>query len=519
MLSVLQKALEHLSEGADEPLELTAIPPEDPEVYDALCQADTIGVFQIESRAQQNTLPRLRPRRFYDLVVEIALIRPGPIQGQMVHPYLRRRNGEEEVTYLHPDLEPILKRTLGVPIFQEQVMKVAIELAGFTPTQADELRRAMGFRRYSPRMERLEGQLHAGMEARGIGKPVRDEIIKFLTAFGHYGFPESHSASFALLAYASAWLKVHRAPLFTATLINSQPMGFYTVASLVHDARVHGVESRPPCLRRGDWDCTLEPATPGGRWDEALRIGLRCIGGLGAKARDKLEAARWNGPFTSIREVIERTGLPSRALAALARAGAFDAFLEGAGESEGGATEAGQGGRERRREALWAVLREGRIPLEGLDRFAAEEGEAVRFEALTWPERIVQDYHFVGLSTAGHPMEILRPDLEGRRVLRATELHEVPDGAWVATAGMVVVRQRPGTAAGFVFLSLEDETGLSNVIVTPKLFARFRQTILGSSFLEVHGVAQREGLLTQVRGRRFYRLTGGPQHVKSRDFH
>lgn len=505
-LSLLQKALDHLSGEQHQRLDLASIPPDDPEVYDALCRADTLGVFQIESRAQMSTLPRLKPRMFYDLVVEIALIRPGPIQGNMVHPYLRRRDGLEAVEYLHPDLEPILKRTLGVPIFQEQVMRIAIELAGFTPSQADELRRAMGFRRYSPKMERLRGQLHSGMTERGVAPEAQEQIIAFLTAFGHYGFPESHSASFALLAYASSWFKVKHAPLFASCLINSQPMGFYSVATIIQDARVHHVECRPPDLRFSDWDCTLEPAPPGGRWPHALRVGLRCIDRLGREARKKLEVARAEGPFESIRDVVERTKLSSQALGSLAQAGAFDGFV---GEPGDGVS---------RRAALWAVLREARIPVEGLARYAAKEREKTQFEPLSRQDLIIQDYVFTGMCTHGHPMENLRSQLQEWGILSAADLTTVQNGDWIRTAGMVIVRQRPSTAKGFMFISMEDETGISNVIVAPKLFEQYRKVIVSNPFLEIHGVAQITGDTVQIKARSVYPLQGRAP-VRSHDFH
>jgi len=501
-LSLLQKALTHLSEQCGEPFDLASIPPDDSEVYDALCKADTIGVFQIESRAQMSTLPRLKPRHFYDLVVEIALIRPGPIQGNMVHPYLKRRDGLEPVEYLHPDLEPILKRTLGVPIFQEQVMRIAIELADFTPSQADELRRAMGFRRYSPKMERLRDQLHSGMDKRDITRDVQEQIIAFLTAFGHYGFPESHSASFALLAYASSWLKVRHPALFAMCLINSQPMGFYSNATIVNDAKLHDVECRPPDLRHSDWDCTLEPASPGGKWPHALRIGLRCVNRLGKESQRKLELARVDGPFTSIRDVVVRTKLPQHALASLAKAGAFDGFIESG----------------HRREALWAVLREAQIPVEGLARYGVAEQQSVEFEPLEEQELIVQDYVFTGLCTHGHPMESLRPFLEQRRIYTCEGLSEAHDGDWVRVAGMAIVRQRPGTAKGFMFISLEDETGISNIIVAPKVFEKYRKIINTSGFLEIHGVAQVEPGNVQIKARAIYRLEAGKAPVKAHNY-
>ena len=439
-------------------------------------------------------------------MVEIALIRPGPIQGKMVHPYLRRRDGREDVDYLHPDLKPILERTLGVPIFQEQVMQIAIELASFTPSQADGLRRAMGFRRYSPKMEKLRTDLLCGMAQRGVAPEVQERIVAFLTAFGHYGFPESHSASFALLAYASAWLKVKHAPLFAACLINSQPMGFYSVGSIIQDARNHGVECRPPDLCFSDWDCTLESAKPDGSWRHALRVGLRCINQLGKETRSKLEAARAEGPFSSIRDVVTRTGFSGRELGALAQAGAFDGFM---GECVD---------EHRRREALWKVLREARIPTSGLARFGRKEKKAAEFEALEREEIVIQDYVFTGLSVNGHPMENLRALLTESGVKTAKEAARVKNGSWVRVAGMVIARQRPGTAKGFIFVSMEDETGISNVIISPRVFERYRSVILSKSFLEVHGIAQVTGAMVQIKARTIYPLEGRAL-VQSHDFH
>ena len=505
-LSLLQKALIHISDEQGEPFDLASIPADDPDVYDALCRADTLGVFQIESRAQMSTLPRLKPRQFYDLVVEIALIRPGPIQGKMVHPYLRRRDGREEVDYLHPDLKPILERTLGVPIFQEQVMQIAIELANFTPSQADGLRRAMGFRRYSPKMEKLRADLLRGMTQRGVEPEVQERIVAFLTAFGHYGFPESHSASFALLAYASAWLKVKHAPLFAACLVNSQPMGFYSVGSIIQDARIHGVECRSPDLRFSDWDCTLEPAGPDGPWRHGLRVGLRCINQLGKESRTKLEAARTEGPFGSIRDVVVRTGLSGRELRALAQAGAFDGFMDECADEH------------RRREALWSVLKEARIPTSGLARFGRKERKNAQLEALDHKEIVIQDYVFTGLSVNGHPMENLRPNLAVSGIKTAQDAALVRNGAWVCVAGMVIARQRPGTAKGFIFVSLEDETGIANIIISPQVLEKYRSVILSRSFLEVRGIAQVTGAMVQIKAREVHPLEGR-ELVRSHDFH
>lgn len=504
MLTVLRKHLSLVRDSRGRALDLWQLPHDDPAVYDDICAADTVGVFQIESRAQMNTLPRLRPRRFYDLVVEVALIRPGPIQGEMVHPYLRRRRGEEPVTFLHPSLEPHLSRTLGVPLFQEQGMKVAIEVGGFSPVEADRLRRAMAHKRSRREMDELGAMLIERMSARGIGVDVAERIVKQLTAFADYGFPESHAASFALLVYASAWLRHHHPPEFYAAILNAQPMGFYAPSSLVEDAKRHGVEVRPPCVVASAWDCTVEPL-PGERATDripsALRIGLRYVRGLGAAAEATL-AALGGTPPRSIADLAARTRLDPHQLLALAHADALAAL-----EPE-------------RRRAVWEVLRVARGQAGPLDLFGAEH-EAPALPRETRNERIATDFVRLGLSVREHPVALVREALDARGVLSAQALTEGSvRPRTVRVAGLVICRQRPSTARGFVFLTLEDEGGMVNVIVEPEVFEAQRRTITGHAALEIDGELQRQQGVVNVKARVCRPLSlpwdGG---VASRDFH
>jgi error-prone DNA polymerase len=469
-------------------------------------------VFQVESRAQMNTLPRLKPRCFYDLVVEVAIIRPGPIQGDMVHPYLRRRNGEEPVTYLHPSLEPILKRTLGVPLFQEQGMQVAIALAGFSAGDADVLRRAMGHKRSRERMAAICQRMLDGMAKNGIASVDADRIFNQINGFADYGFPESHAASFALLVYASAYLKHYYAPEFTAAILNAQPMGFYAPGTLVEDARRHGVEVRPVDATRSGWEATLEPRAASA---PAVRLGLRSVRGLGATARDRLEAALAEGPFTSIEDVVRRSGLDQRGLRHLAEAGAFDAMLPHEPDVR------------QRRAALWTLLDAARGdagPLAPRRRVSKEESArvAVPLPSMTRVELTEADYRMTGISLAGHPMSHVRPILAPNGVRSARDLlKNGRDGERVATAGLVICRQRPGTAKGFVFLTLEDETGLVNVVVTPQRFERQALLISRTPLLLVRGVLQVEQNVVNVRAQQFRALQAavGAEFAKRHDFH
>jgi len=509
MLTLLGDAIRTIRRTRGVSIDLARLPPDDPEVYDMICAADTVGVFQIESRAQMNTLPRVRPRCFYDLVVEVALIRPGPIQGDMVHPYLRRRNGEEPVTYLDPRLEPLLKRTLGVPLFQEQGMKVAIALAGFTPAQADNMRRAMGFKRSHQKMQQVERDLVEGLKRNDVAPDVAAQILKYLTAFANYGFPESHSASFALLVYASAYLKRYYAPEFYAALLNAQPMGFYSPGTLIHDARRHGVEVRPVDLAHSAWDSTLEgpqSRAPGALDAEpprssipALRIGLRLVNGLGPRARERLQAAREEGSFRSVEDVLRRSGLGPSELRVLAEAGAFETLWPG------------------RRQALWELLRQARGDAGPLARRGPERAAPVR--EMSPVERVAADYRCVGLSPEGHPMEFLRTRLERQGVLTAEDLRSRRSGDEVRVAGLAICRQVPGTAKGVMFVTLEDETGFSNCVVMPDVREGLRDT-LRAPLLLMEGVVENEQGVVNVLTRRAFRLDlhGDLGRSRSRDY-
>ncbi|MBC7671173.1 MAG: hypothetical protein H7247_02025, partial [Polaromonas sp.] len=511
MLTLLQDCLLYIRQGRGVTIELAALDMTDQAVYDDLCAADTFGVFQVESRAQMNTLPRLKPRCFYDLVVEVALIRPGPIQGEMVHPYLRRKNGEEEVTYPHPSLEPILRRTLGVPLFQEQGMQVAIAAAGFTPGESDQLRRAMGHKRSRERMAEICQRMIRGMEANGIAPDVAQRIYNQINAFADYGFPESHAASFALLVYASAYLKHYYAPEFTAAILNAQPMGFYAPGTIVEDARRHGVIVRPADLTCSKWDTTLEEQAPK---PPAVRLGIRSVRGLGASARERLERALAERPFTSVEDVVQRAGLDRRGLRQLAEAGAMDGLLSHEPDVR------------RRRAALWAVLDAARGdagPLAPRRRASPDAERALApLPAMTRVELTEADYRMTGISLAGHPMSHVRELLvpNGVRTARSLLL-DGRDGETVATAGLVICRQRPGTAKGFVFLTLEDETGLINVVVTPKRFEQQALLISRTPLLLVRGVLQVEQKVVNVRAAQFRALQAavGAEFAKRHDFH
>jgi error-prone DNA polymerase len=544
MLTVLQAAIRHIHRTRGEKLDLAQLPPDDPAVYDMICAADTVGVFQIESRAQMNTLPRVKPRCFYDLVIEVALIRPGPIQGDMVHPYLRRRNGEEPVTYLDPRLEPVLARTLGVPLFQEQGMKVAVVLAGFTPAQADKLRRAMGFKRSHQAMTEVGEELAEGLQANGVSSEVAAQIFKQLTAFANYGFPESHSASFALLVYASAYLKRYYAPEFFTAMLNAQPMGFYAPGTLVRDAQRHGVEVLPVDLARSDWDCMLEtphrrhgqprplpeeggglPAaayaglkeTPQVRSTEeapeekpasgcegrapALRLGLRLVRGLGSRARDRLQRAIDEGPFTSVEDVVRRSGLDRAELRVLAEAGAFRTLWPG------------------RREALWELLRQFRGDAGPLAPRRFRHRKHKRLPRMSRFERVLADYRTLGLSAEGHPMEFLRPTLRDQGVMSAEEVRACSADTEVAVAGLAITRQRPSTARGIMFVTLEDETGLANFVVMPDVQARYREALMAHVPI-LKGVVESESGVVNVLVKRatVLRLGDRTPAVRSRNF-
>jgi len=490
MMSVLQDSLALVRETGGS-VDLAALPPDDPAVYRSLQEADTIGVFQVESRAQMATLPRVRPERFYDLVVQVAIIRPGPIVGDMVHPYIRRRRGREPVTYPHPSLEPILRRTLGVPLFQEQLLKMAMVTAGFTATEAEELRRAFGFKRSERLMAEVETKLRAGMAHQGIHGAAAEEIVHAITAFALYGFPESHASSFALLAYASAYLRVHHPAAFYAALLNNQPMGFYHPATIVKDAQRHGLRILPIDVTRSQWLCTIEPIEGG----PEMRMGLRYVRGLRERAGRTIVAAREARAFGSVHDLARRAQLARAELETLAAIGALAAI---------GGT---------RRTNLWAAAAPHPGPL-----FDDLPREPSPLSEMTDVERLAADYGGTGVTLGRHPMTLRRAALRARGVLSARELATVEDGARVQVAGSVIVRQRPGTAKGFVFLSLEDETGIANVIVTPPIFARHRLVLVSEPYLLVDGIAQRQDGVISVRARQARGLPSLGHHVPSHDF-
>ena len=496
MLTCIRKAFALVERHQHRCLDLASVPAEDPAVYDMLGQADSVGVFQVESRAQMSMLPRLRPRCFYDLVIEVAIVRPGPIQGDMVHPYLRRRRGEEPVSYPSPALEAVLGKTLGVPLFQEQAMRIAIVAAGFTPSEADRLRRAMATFRKVGTIHTFRRKLIEGMAARGYDRAFAERCFQQIEGFGEYGFPESHAASFALLVYVSAWLKRHHPAAFAGALLNSQPMGFYAPAQIVRDAREHGVEVRPVDVNASDWDSTLEggPARP------ALRLGLREIRGLRAAEAARLVAARGEG-YATLAELQRRANLTAAALEALAAADAFRSL-----------------GLDRRR-ALWEVKGlSAPLPLFAVAEAAAPSGAnappvefgdepEARLPAMSLGEEVLHDYASLRLSLKAHPLSLLRPGLAAAGIEPSLRLKQIADGATVTVAGLVLVRQRPGTASGVIFATLEDETGVANIIVWPKVFERFRRTVLGSRLLAVRGRLQKEGLVIHVIAERLQDFT------------
>ena len=497
MLAAIRRALDLVSAFRGKALRIEDIPSEDPDVYDMICQADTVGVFQIESRAQMAMLPRLRPRNYYDLVIEVAIVRPGPIQGQMVHPYLRRRAGAEPVVYPGPGVRRVLERTLGVPIFQEQVMQLAIVAAGFTPGEADRLRRAMAAWRRKGSLGPFEQRLVEGMRERGYEEGFARQVFQQILGFGEYGFPESHAASFALLVYVSAWLKRHQPAAFCCALLNSQPMGFYAPAQLVRDARAHGVEVRPVDVAVSDWDAALEAGEEG---EPALRLGLGLVRGLSRDGARRLVEARAGGAFDSVQQLAERAALERSDLEALSAAGAL----------------AGLAGNRHR--AAWRVTGVER-PLPLLPSLRIPEGLPL-LRAPREGEDIVADYRALGLTLGRHPLALLRPQLAADGWLSAAALWERPNGERVRTGGIVVTRQRPGSASGVTFVTVEDETGQANLIVWKSLGDRQRRVLLGSRLLGVSGEVQREGDVLHVIARRLEDRSAllGELAARSRDF-
>ncbi len=503
MLTCVRKAFELLNRHENLGLDLHTIPAEDPAVYDMICAADTVGVFQIESRAQMSMLPRLRPREFYDLVIEVAIVRPGPIQGDMVHPYLRRRNGEEAVTYPSEEVRRVLGKTLGVPLFQEQAMALAVVGGGFSPGEADELRRAMAaWKRKSERLEELCRGLMHGLVRNGYSADFAKRLFDQIMGFGEYGFPESHAASFALIVYVSAWLKKHHPAAFAASLINSQPMGFYAPAQIVRDAREHGVDVRPVDVNKSTWDCTLEPGDGG--W--ALRLGSRLVKGLGQPDADAVaDAVRRYGPFAGIETLHAASGARAASFRRLAYADAFSSM-----------------GLDRQR-ALWEVraLRDDGGPLLPP---ATRPSKAPRLPEVPLFKRVLHDYAATTLSLKAHPMSFVREQLDRLEVAPAARFRDeslFPHGRSASTAGLVLVRQRPGTAKGIIFMTLEDETGISNLIVHPEIFERDREAARHASAVLAHGRIERAGEVVHLHVSKIESLDGAMHDLtaRSRDFH
>ena len=621
MMAVLEESIEIIRRDYDEKVDLAHLPADDPVVYSTLQNADTIGMFQVESRAQMSCLPRLRPQRFYDVVVQVAIIRPGPIVGQMVNPFLERRQGRQAITYPHPSLEPVLERTLGVPLFQEQLLRIAMIAANFSGGEAEELRRAMGFKRSMERMKEIEARLREGMTRNGIAPAAQEEIILSITSFALYGFPESHAASFALLAYASAYLKCHYLGAFTAALLNNQPMGFYHPATIVKDAQRHGLKVLPVDVTRSDWLCTLERSTlqsavsiqrsdvsgfdcrvsgtkektsfvefdpedqiargqkPRNEKSErysknrepraenrernlAMRLGLRYVRGLREEAGQALVRERSLATFSSIHDLVRRVPeLRKDELNTLAEIGALnaigrsprrhgvtektieenflktenwscdsnvnresslvDGFLISTQESEiKNSVSRGLRGKNNfhRRDALWQVQRAVRRSGPLLETFSEPDSKSP-LEAMNHEERLVADFHGTGLTVGPHPMAYRRPQLDSIGIRRASELVEICNGQRVRVAGCVIVRQRPGTAKGFVFLSLEDETGIANAIITPDLFQKNRLLLVSEKFVLVEGILQHQDNVISVKTERISPLAVTEAETTSHDFH
>ncbi len=500
MMAVLKECTELIPRHYGEPFDVAQIPQDD-DVYESLQRADTIGLFQVESRAQMASLPRNKPGRFYDLVVQVAIIRPGPIVGQMMNPYMARRKDPNKITYPHPLLEPVLRRTLGVPLFQEQLLRIAMVIANFTGAEAEELRRALGSRRSQDKMRVLEAKLRTGMDAKGVDAKAQEEIVLAISSFALYGFPESHAASFALIAYASAWLKFHYLAAFTAAMLNNQPMGFYSAAVLVKDAQRHGLRIKPVDILRSEWNCTLEQEADG---NYALRLGLRYVRSLRAVAGAAIEQARALRPFASVEELARRVPSLSQAeLAVLAETGALNTL----------------GDRRHRRDALWQVERAARAAGPLLAALDSDEDESSPLVAMTPEERMIADYAGTGVTVGRHPMAHCRARLHALHVFRAGDLKTIRHGTTARIAGQVIARQRPGTAHGFIFLSLEDETGIANAIVHPDLFEANRSLVTYAKFLLVEGTLQNIDTVIHLRASHIEELSVTAAPMKSHDFH
>jgi error-prone DNA polymerase len=585
MMAVLKDSIELIRGHYHEEVDLAHLPQNDSQVYSALQQADTVGLFQVESRAQMSCLPRLRPMRFYDIVVQVAIIRPGPIVGQMVNPFLQRRQGKEEITYAHPSLEPVLKRTLGVPLFQEQLLRMAMVVANFSGGEAEELRRAMGFKRSEARMKQIEAKLRAGMTANGISPKAQEEIILSITSFALYGFPESHAASFALIAYASAFLKCHYLAAFTAALLNNQPMGFYSPATIVKDAQRHGLRLLPVDVTKSEWNCTLEKVNSPRRHGDtentqgipfsvppclcgendgvvALRMGLRYVRGLREEAGQALVRERERAPFTSIHDLTRRVPeLRKDELTTLAEIGALNAigtapqrhrdtekneiighgfpriptdlinnqestidnssvppWLRGENNLSRCSGLATRNSQFHRRDALWQVERAVRRSGPLLEQHA-EPDSASPLQPMNHEERLVADFHGTGLTVGPHPMAYRREWLNAMGIRRASDLRDLPSGKRLRIGGCVITRQRPGTAKGFVFFSLEDETGVANAIIRPDLFHQNRLLLASERFLAIEGILQNQDNVISVRAERVLPLFVTKAETASHDFY
>ncbi|MCC7498507.1 MAG: error-prone DNA polymerase [Bryobacterales bacterium] len=499
MMSVMQDSLGLIHDSYGEQVDLSQLPPNDPAVYHALQTADTVGMFQVESRAQQASLPRLRPERFYDIVVQVGIIRPGPIAGKLMHPYLKRRQGREPVDYMHPLLEPVLRRTLGVPLFQEQLLRMAMLISGFTGGESEELRRSFTHKRSQRRMQEVEVRLRAGMTRKGVEPPVQDRIVQAITSFALYGFPESHAASFALLAYASAYLKCHYLAAFTCALLNNQPMGFYHPNTLIKDAQRHGLHFRPVDVSVSGWLCAIEN---GGQDERMVRLGLCYVKGLRAEAGQAIVRERRQSPFLDLNDFARRLpGITREEMRRLAEVGALNSVQA-----------------NHRRDALWKAEKAVRPPGPLFARLTEDAAESP-LAVMTPLDRLRSDFRGTGLSIGKHPMSFRRADLDRRRILRAADLARTPGGRLVSVAGCVIVRQRPNTAGGFVFLSLEDETGISNIIVNPDVFERNKLVLVEEPFLIVDGTLQNQDGLLSVRAGRVRPLSVIDETNLSHDFH
>jgi error-prone DNA polymerase len=555
MMAVLEDSLQLIRNHHGEEVSLAHLPANDPAVYSTLQKADTIGMFQIESRAQMSCLPRLQPKCFYDIVVQVAIIRPGPIVGQMVNPYLRRRMGREAVNHLHPSLEPVLARTLGVPLFQEQLLRIAMVAANFTGGEAEELRRAMGFKRSQARMKDIEARLRSGMESNGISHEAQEQIILSISSFALYGFPESHAASFALIAYASAFLKCHYLAAFTAALLNNQPMGFYRPATIVKDAQRHGLKVLPIDVMKSEWQCTLEQSavsTQQSANSTALRLGLRYARGLREDAGQAVVLQRALAPFVSIRDLVHRVPeLRKDELNTLAEIGALNSVGNSNSPRRHGGTEKTDKCNKKnisisvkppeitsvpktalsevegclpgefalhRRDALWQVERAVRNSGPLLDELPEPDTNSPLLP-MNPEERLVADFRGTGMTVGPHPMAYHRVRMEAMGIHKASDLSRIPDGQHLRIGGCVICRQRPGTAKGFVFLSIEDETGVANAIVMPDLFQKNRLLLSSAQFLMVEGILQNQDNVISVKAERVSPLSITRAETSSHDFY